>query len=175
MENNKNSTKNIALNLGLLLGLGTIIISVLTYIINMPLKTGWISGLVGILLMIGLIYYGIKKYKDGNQGYLSLADALKVGLAIALIGGILSSLYQMAFLEYIDPEYINRVKELQFEKMLEENPNMSNDQIKLIKDIGSKNTSPWISFAGALIGNLFFGFVFALISGFILKKDNNTL
>lgn len=110
MENNANSTKNIALNYGLILGFTTVLISVVTYIIDMPLKTGWISGLLGIIVMIALIVLGIKKYKEGNDGFVSLTEALKVGIAIALVGGIIGSLYQLVFLSYIDPEYISRVQ-----------------------------------------------------------------
>ena len=175
MENKTHSTKSIALNYGLLLGFVTIGISVITYMVDMPLKTGWISGVAGIGVMIALIVLGIKKYKDGNNGYLSLIEGLKVGLAIAVIGGIISSLYQLVFLSYIDPEYITRVQELQLEKMLEEKPDMSDDQVQMIQDMGSKFSSPWISFAGALIGNMFFGFIFALIGSLILKKDENSI
>jgi len=175
MENKTASAKNIGLNYGITLGFATIAISVATYMVDMPLKTGWISGVLGIGFMIALIVLGIKKYKEENNGYLSLAEALKVGLAIALIGGIISSLYQLVFLSYIDPEYISRVQELQLEKMLEEKPNMSEDQIQMMQDMGSKFSSPWISFAGALIGNLFFGFIFALIGGLIFKKEENSI
>jgi hypothetical protein len=175
MENNTSSTRNIALNYGLILGFTTVLISVATYIIDMPLKTGWISGLLGVIVMIALIVLGIKKYKDGNDGYISLVEALKVGIAVALVGGIIGSLYQLVFLSYIDPNYISRVQELQLEQTLEQNPEMSNEQIQMMKDMGSKFSSPWISFAGALIGNLLFGFVFSLIGGLILKKDKNPI
>lgn len=175
MENKSTSTKSIALNYGLILGFTTVIISVITYIIDMPLKTGWISGLLGIIAMIALIFIGIKKFKEGNGGYISLSEALKVGIAIALIGGIIASLYQLVFLSYIDPEYISRVQELQLEQAVENNPEMSDEQIQMMKDMGAKFSSPWISFAGALIGNLLFGFIFSLIGGLILKKNKETL
>lgn len=175
MENNTNSTKNIALNYGLTLGFTTVLISVITYVIDMPLETGWISGLLGIIVMIALIVLGIKKYKVGNEGFISLSQALKVGIAIALIGGIIGSIYQLVFLSYIDTEYLSRVQELQIEQALENNPEMSNEQIQMMRDMGSKFSSPWISFAGALIGNLLFGFIFSLIGGLILKKDKNSI
>ncbi len=172
---NKTTSKSIALNYGLILGFTTIIISVITYIIDMPLKTGWISGLLGIIVMIALTFLGIKKFKETNDGFLSLSEALKVGIGIALIGGIIASLYQLVFLSYIDPEYISRVQELQLEQAVENNPEMSDEQIQMMKDMGSKFSSPWISFAGALIGNLLFGFIFSLIGGLILKKTRENL
>lgn len=175
MENKTSSIKNIALNYGLTLGFTTILISVVTYIIDMPLETGWISGLLGIIVMIALIVLGIKKYREGNDGYISLTQALKVGIAVALIGGIIGSIYQLVFLSYIDPEYLSRVQELQIEQAVEKNPEMSSDQIQMMRDMGSKFSSPWISFAGALIGNLLFGFIFALIGGLILKKDKESI
>ncbi len=167
-----NSIKKIAVNYGTTLGFITIAISVITYMADMPLETGFISGLAGIIVMIAMIVLGIKKYRTENNGLISLSQSLKVGIAIALVGGIIASIYQLIFLSYIDPEYLSRIQELQLEKMIEENPEMSSEQLEMISEMGGKFSSPWISFAGALIGNLIFGFIFALIGGLILKKDN---
>lgn len=172
MENKTLSSKDIIVNYGLILGFATVILSVITYLLNMPLEIGWISGLLGIIIMISIIVIGIKKFRANNNQSLSLGEALKIGLGIAVIGGIIASIYQLIFLTYIDPEYITRVQELQLEKALEQNPDMSDEQIEMIKKMGETTSSPWISFAGALIGNLFFGFIISLIGGLILKRDN---
>ncbi len=175
MENNKISTKNIMLNYGLTLGFITISISILNYVSGFDVTYGWIGGTIGIFAIIAIIYLGIKKTKESNGGLLSLGEALKVGIAIALVGGVLASIYQVVFLYYIDPEYLSRIEALQLEKMLENNPDTSDAQIELMQNIGEKLNSPWITFASALVGNLFFGFIFSLISGLILKKEDESI
>jgi len=174
---NTADTKNIMLNYGAILGFITIGISVFNYMTKLDFSSyGWVGGIVGIIAMIALIYKGIEKVRDtANGGYISLGEALKVGIAIALVGGLLSSLYQVVFLYYIDPEYLSRVQEFQLEKALEMNPNMPEKQIEMMQDMGNKLNSPWITFAGAMVGNLFFGFIFALFSGLILKKNDDSI
>ncbi len=175
MENNTN-TKSIMLNNGIALGLTTIGISVINYVSGFDVSHGWIGGVLGVFAMIYFIYMGIKKNRDQvNGGFISLGQALKVGIAIALVAGVLASIYQVIFLYYIDPEYLSRIQALQLEKMLETNPDMPEETIQMMQDMGDKFSSPWITFASSLVGNLFFGFIFALFSGLILKKDDSSI
>ncbi|HNU60527.1 MAG TPA: DUF4199 domain-containing protein, partial [Aquaticitalea sp.] len=62
---------------------------------------------------------------------------------------------------------------LQYEKMMEQNPNMTQEQIDMAMEMGKKFSSPWISVAFGIIGSLFFGLIISLISGLVMKKENN--
>ena len=103
METQTASVKKIALPYGLLLSLTTIVISVIVYVIGMTYEQPWWQSLLNFLAMIGFIVYGMKAYKNDNEGYLSLGEGLKTGLAIALVAGIIGSIFSYLLLRLLNP------------------------------------------------------------------------
>ncbi len=177
MENNTDSTKSIALNYGLTLGVASVLLAVIMYMAgtDFAINNGWINTVVSLAIMIGIITLGIKKYRENNNGYISLRQSLKVGIAIALIAGIISAIYTLVFTSYIDPSYMTTMQELQLEKALEQNPNMSEQQIEMMQSMTSKTSSPGFIFGVSLLASLFLGFIISLISGLILKKTEDSI
>ena len=92
MENEKLSAQSVMLNNGLMLGLISILIGVVNYVFGNIYEPHWIVAVVSTLATIVFIVIGIKKIKENNNGFLKLGEALKVGLGIALISGIISVL-----------------------------------------------------------------------------------
>ena len=155
MDNQKASLKKIALNYGLLLGLASIALSVVTYVMGVHLERPWWASVIGIIIMAALIVYGLKAFKQDNEGFLSLGEAIKVGLAISVIAGILGAVYN----------YVTR------EQMIEQNPTMTEEQMEMGLSITEKFMSPGIMSAMAIIFTLFLGFIISLISGLIMKQN----
>jgi hypothetical protein len=56
-------------------------------------------------------------------------------------------------------------------KMLEDNPEMTQEQIDMAMSISEKMMSPGILTAIGVIASLFFGFIISLISGLVLKNN----
>jgi len=79
----------------------------------------WSVGIISVLVTVVIIILGIKKIKDLNGGFLSLSEALKTGLGIALISGLISVVYMLIFSNFIEPEYFARMMEVQQQKMLQ--------------------------------------------------------
>ena len=57
--------------------------------------------------------------------------------------------------------------------MIEQNPNMTQDQIDMSMEMAKKFSTPAITSAFALVGSLFFGLIISLVAGLIMKKENN--
>lgn len=55
--------------------------------------------------------------------------------------------------------------------MRAENPEMTQDQINMARDMAEKFSGPFIRSAFQLIGALFIGFIISLIGGLIVKKS----
>ncbi len=170
MDTPKTSVKNIAMNYGLILALVSIVISALLFVTESHIDRPIWASILSVILMALILFYGIKAFKKDNGGFLSLGEALKVGLAIALIAGIISAIYNYIFMTYIEPDLIAKTLEFTSEKMYEQNPNLTEGQAKMALDITAKFMSPGIMFAMAIIGSLFLGFIFSLIGGLILKQ-----
>jgi hypothetical protein len=171
METQTASVKKIALNYGLLLGLISIVFSVILYVTGNHVDRPWWGSLVSFAIMAGALYYGIKAFKDGSGGFLSLGEALKTGLAISVIAGIIGALFNYIFVTVIEPDFVNQVLEMTSEKMYEQNPEMTEEQAKVALDMTEKFMSPGMMSVFAIIGSLFFGFIISLITGLVMKQN----
>ncbi len=170
MDTPKASVKKVALSYGLYLGLASIALSVITYVMGVHLERPWWASVLGILIMILFVVYGIKAFKKDNGGFLSLGEAIKVGLAISLIAGILGVVYNYIFMNFIEPDTINQMLEMTREQMLEQNPDMPEEQMEMAMGITEKMMSPVIMAAMGIIFSLFLGFIISLITGAVIKQ-----
>ncbi|MFC7357046.1 DUF4199 domain-containing protein [Jejudonia soesokkakensis] len=171
METQKASVKKIALSYGLILALLTIGLSVIVYVMGMHTQQPWWQSLTGFLISIGCIVYGIKAFKADNGGFLSLGEALKTGLGIALVAGLLGGLFTLLFVTVIEPDFAIQMMETSRDKMIESNPNMTDEQMDMALSIQEKMMSPGILFAISIISTLFIGFIISLIAGLIMKVN----
>lgn len=171
METQKASVKKVALPYGTILGLISIVISVIVYVMDLTYERPWWQGLIGFIVMILCIVYGLKAFKKDNAGFLSLGEALKVGLAIALIASIFGVLFNLVFMYVIEPDFAAQSLLVAEEQMLEQNPNMTEEQLEFGLSITETMTSPLILSALSIIMSLFFGFIVALVAGLVMKVN----
>ncbi|MAO10172.1 MAG: DUF4199 domain-containing protein [Flavobacteriaceae bacterium] len=174
MENNKASVKKIGLNYGLILALLTIGVSVIVYVMGMHLEQPWWQSALNFVFMTICIIYGLKAFKSGSGGFMTLGDAIKTGLLISLVAGIIGSIFTYLFITVIEPEFIPQMLDITREKMVEQNPNMTEEQMEMAMGMTEKFMSPWIMFAMGLIASLFFGFIISLIAGLVMKQNPPT-
>lgn len=172
MEEQQPQARKFILNYGLILGVISILIAVVMYVMNLYIEKSWIGGTLSFAAMIVIIAYGISEFKKSSGGYLSLGQALKIGVGISLISGIIVLIYQFIFMNYIEPDFMENMMQMQFDQMIEQNPDMSKEQIDMSMEMGRKFSSPWITTAISIIGSLFFGLIISLIVGLVMKKEN---
>jgi uncharacterized protein DUF4199 len=173
MEDQQKPTNKTALYYGVILGIVLILANVIVYALGMIYDQDWKTGSIGLIAMIAVLFIGIKKYKEINDSYLTVGQAIKTGLGIAVIGGIISVIYTFIFMNYIEPDFVTNTLAVAEEKMIEQNPNLTDEQIEQALSISKKFMSPMIMSAMALIWTLFLGFIISLISGLILKKNQD--
>lgn len=171
MDTQKTSVKKIALNYGLILGLASVLLSVVVYVLGQHLERPLWASFLGLAIMLVIIVYGLKAFKYENEGFLSVGEAIKVGLAISLIAGIISALYNFVFISFIEPDFVNQMMDISREKMIESNPSMTEEQMEMGLSISKKMMSPGIMSAMAVIFTLFLGFIFSLVAGLIMKQN----
>ena len=173
METEKISIKPIAYTFGVYLGLLTIISLVIRYVTG--IDQSWIISGVSLVATILIFYYGIKTFKHQNGNYLSIKEAIKVGLAMAVIGGLIGAVYAYVHYTFIQPEFIEAIREKAYLDMTTQNPNMTKEQLETGNKMMNIFTSPFFMGTMTLLFTLFFGFIISLITGAIMKKDNPSL
>ena len=171
MDTQQASIKKIALNYGVLLALLSIVLQVISYVLDAHIDRPWWLSVLQLAISISVIVYGIKAFKTGNAGFLTLGQALKTGVAISLIAGLIAVVFNYIFMNYIDPDFIEKTMEFSREQMIADNPNLTQQQIDNAMEISAKFMSPGIMSAFAIIATLFFGFIISLVSGLIMKKN----
>lgn len=171
MEQTKGSVKKVALSYGLILALLSIVLSVIAYVLGVHIERPWWVSVLGIGIMILIIIYGLKTFKKDNGGFLSLGEALKVGLAISLVSAIIVVIYNYIFITFIEPDLVAQTLEYTREQMIEQNPDMPEEQMEMALGFTEKMMSPAIMSAIGIIFSLFLGFIISLIGGLVMKQN----
>lgn len=173
MENSSVSVKSTALSYGTLLGILGIALLVLIYVLNLNQNSYLISG--SSFALSALIYtLGIKDYRSKLNGYITLSESLKAGMAIAVIGGLIGSIYAFIHYSFVYPEFIEMTLADAKRQMVENQPNMTEEQMQQALSFTKKLSTPFFLATFSLLGTLFFGFIISLVAGIFLKrKDPN--
>ncbi len=165
----KASSKNVMLNYGLILGVVSILISVISYALGMHLERDWKFGVLGFVAMIVILSMAIKKFKTDNNNLLSFGQAVKVGMGVAIVSSVIVIIYNQIFINFIEPEMMNQLLEVEKAKWVE--ANMTTEQMEAAEDMFNLFSGAAISSAIAIVASAFFGFIISAIAGAIMKRS----
>ncbi|RCT55141.1 DUF4199 domain-containing protein [Winogradskyella sp. KYW1333] len=172
MENQKPTAGKFALNYGVILGVLMIAIGVVTYVTGMALEGQQWPNIIYYIAFPVVIMYAISQYKKANANTLGLGDAIKVGLSIAVISAIVYLIYGLLFNYVIDPEFMGQMMEVQRDKLLE-NPNMTPEAVEQSMKMMEMMFNPFIGSAFWVAMSAFFGLIYSLIGGLVMKTKSN--
>lgn len=162
------SIKSLAYQYGLILAVYSIFVLVVLYVMNVQ-EQNWMVGTLNVIVTIIIFVAALKTFKNNNGGYMSLSEALKLGLAVAAVGGLIVAIYSYFHYSFIHPEFVEMARE---NAMLEiSSQGMGEAQMKQAKEMSEIFTSPIFFATISLILTLFSGFIISLIAGLIMKKD----
>jgi len=163
------SKKSLMLNYGVLMGVSTIVISVLNYAFGNTYEPHWSINVVSALAIIAIIVLGVKKLKEVQNGFLSVGDAIKTGLGVTVIGALISMVYMYLFTKFIEPEFITNIVELNRTKTLEAAPQITDEQLEMSSNM-TRDYFYAFTFGVIVIFNLFIGFLTGLVAGLVMKN-----
>jgi hypothetical protein len=170
MESQNVSVGSFAKNYGLVLGLILILIAVLMYVTGLQLKGEQWPMYIYYIIFPAVIIYAISQYKKSNANILSLGQAIKVGLLIAVISAIIFAVYGLIFNFLIDPEFQVLAMEATRDKLLE-NPNLTEELVDQQMVMIEKFSNPILGSAFWIALSAFFGLIYSLIGGLVMKKE----
>ena len=75
-----------------------------------------ITWLINIAISVVFIVMAVEQYKKANEGFLSIGEAIKVGVLVAVIAGVIGAIYQVIYATIIDPDYYDKVVEVAMKK-----------------------------------------------------------
>jgi len=169
MENQKVTTGKYALNYGLILGAISIAFSLMLFFLDMHYKQSTTGTVVGILISASVIMAGLIAFRKANEGFISLSEALKLGLGITLVSLILGWIYYFVLSNLLDPEMVEKRIQHGLEQAKVENPGLSQEVLDQQYEMTKKFY--WVGYIVAVFIQFLIGFLISLIGGLIIKKS----
>ncbi len=124
---------------------------------------------VNMVILLACIILPILGYKKSQGGFISLGTCLKIGVVVGLIAAIIGAVYYFALTNFLDPELPAKMAELQQQKVLEQNPQMTQEQLDQMSEMSKKFA--WVAYPAILIVNMLIGLIMGLIVGLFVKKS----
>ena len=171
MEQKKSMWKE-TLNYGIILGLVTVVFSVLTYMFDLTFKT-WILW-PSLLLSVVVLYLLLRSYRDHyNNGYITYGKSLGAGVIINIYAAIISAVYIYLLYTVIDPELMSKSMAVAEAKMVEKG--LPEEAIEKAIEMQAKMLKPWFTTLSSTLSSIFYGFILSLIVSIFIKKEGNPL
>ena len=171
MEESKVSIRQYILNYGLLLGIVSIIFSLMLFFLDMHYQNSPFQQVVSFIILSASIIVAFIAFKKDNEGFINLSECFKLGLGISLLGGLIGFLYFIILINFLDPEVLEKGFKHQSEIMRMNNPELSQEMIESAIEMQRNFSTPGIIFVFVMIFQLFIGFIISLIGGLIVKKS----
>jgi hypothetical protein len=173
IENQKQSILKPAMNYGLIIGVFLVAFSVIQWSLNLMMNKSMSWSIY--LLMIVCLYIFAKKYRDDHLGgYISYGKALGFSVLTLAFASFIFGFYNFILYKFIDPGLADMIFEKSREQMLENNTELSEEQIDTALSFSRKFMTPAALFIGTMLSTVFFGFIISLITSiFVMKKDKS--
>lgn len=166
MENTADYKKQSVLY-GIIFGLFSSLLLYFNY--KFQLENTTVMTIVSLAIAILLVLYPIHQFKLNNANKLKISQALKIGLIVGLIGGLMYALYTYLHYKQIDTEFITKTIE-EGNNALDSQGNLSSQELKQSREMIEVIISPFTYATLALIGALLKTFLIALVVGLIKKS-----
>ncbi len=170
MEENQPKTGKFALTYGLLLGAASAIFTFMLYTMDMHYQNEWPVIVISIAISLTALIVGMIQFKKANNGFMSFGQALKVGVGVSLIGGVIAIIFSLILSNFIDPEMVNKSMEFQKTKLMDSTA-LKVEQIEDQLEMQRKFTTPAMQILFGLLTSIVSGFIFSLIPALVLKKQ----
>ena len=180
METKNVNFLSIVLKNGLLLGLASVAFNVVLYVTDLLYTDSTLMGiltwLVATAISVVFIIMAIEQYKKANEGFLSIGEAIKVGVVVAVIAGVIGAIYQVIYTTIIDPDYYEKIVEVTMKKMTGITSNFTEEQMEEFQDkMYANKPSIASSFSLSIVCSAIGGLIISAIVGAIKKKERPML
>lgn len=165
-----------AVKSGAIIGLISILISLIVYLASPELFAVWWYGIGLIVLVIILVTVLGVKFRNANTGYLSFGQSFLYCWVTFVVAGLLGSIFSVLLYEVIDPDLAKFIVDKSIENTVEMMRGFGANEAALDAQMEQlENDMPANFEVGGIIKNFFimvivYG-VISLITGLIVKKN----
>jgi hypothetical protein len=160
--------KKQALLYGLIFGIFNALLLYFNY--KFQLEDTLLLSFLSLTVAILIVFFPIHQYKLDNSNFLKLSEALKIGLIIGLIGGLIYAAYTYFHYTQLETDFVSKILEENNKAIESEKTNMTQEQINQAKELSSAFVSPFSFATINLISILMKSFIISLVLGLIKKN-----
>lgn len=154
---------SVGLKYGVILGLSSIALNILMFVVGLnPFEGGW-KGWIGMLLAVAIIVLAHKNFKESGSGFMTYGQGLGIAMIAFLISMVLSGIFSYVYLNFIDPSAFEAIWEKAAADM--EAKGQSQEQIDMGLGWGRKLF--WVFF---IVGGAFMGLICGLVVSIFTQK-----
>tara|TARA_Y100000385_G_C13096060_1_gene641388 strand:+ start:150 stop:485 length:336 start_codon:yes stop_codon:yes gene_type:complete len=109
------------------------------------------------------------------DGFLDYKGAFSAGFYTGLIASLIAGIFAYVYAQYIDIGLTEEILMQAETEMLENNPNMTDEQIDQALTMTEKFTSPAMMGVWGFVGNLVVSTILSLIIAIFAKRENKNV
>jgi hypothetical protein len=168
MEKKNPSVLVNALTWGVIIGLVSIVYSVILYMLNQSFNR--VLGYAGLIIIIVGLAVAMKTYRENVlDGILPFGKAFGFGVLIAVVSGLLGAIFTYLLYAVIDPGLQDKLLQYTTDKILDKG--IPEAQLDQALEFSKKFISPIYLTISGFIGSCLGGTVLSLIIAAIFKKE----
>lgn len=150
------------------------------FFLLMPPRISWeaaeVAGYLTMTLAMVFVFFGMKHYRDKvNNGSLTFKDGLKIGLLIALGPAVFFALFDLLYVEVINPAWGDDYWGQYVEKMKKDTPaDELPKKLKELQDMKEFWGKPHFLFLLMFATTFIIGAIVTIISALTLRRQKRT-
>lgn len=167
--------KKNGITFGVISGIISILITTLIYSSNIKLFTSFWTGLISILIYIVISVLLLIQTKKSLNGIFSFKEAFTAYFIFAVVGILISLIFNIILFNYIDPSAKETIKELSIKYAVEMMQKFNTPSEAMNKTISDLKANDQFSISQLFKGSIFsiaFSAVFGLILAAIFKSKS---
>jgi hypothetical protein len=166
MDNESVSVMTFSLKFGVAAGAALSLLMLGFFVAGMP--ESQIPQYIGYAIMIGAVLWGQHAYKNTVTGAVRYGQALGLGVMVMLYFGVVTTIYSMIHMGFLDVEFADRLLRTTEEALVMQG--MSDEQIEGALAVQSKLITPVITPLLGFVSTMFFGLILSAITASFMKR-----
>jgi hypothetical protein len=125
-----------------------------------------------IIFALGLTWAMYSVRNNRLDGYATYGKAFMIGFYASLGIAVVVAIYTFVFMKYIDPGMINDILSQAEDKMIESNPDMTDDELNKALEITKMIMQPGLMSVISVFISLLTGTIFSVVIAIFAKKES---
>lgn len=161
-KTNNITTTQVGIRYGLMLGLTSVVISLVTFIADLRESTA--VNLLSFGVTITFLVMAMKYFRDQNSGFMKFGQGFGIGMIVSAISSLLSGVFLIVYFKFINSKMLDEVSDKAHQEW--EKAGLDDKAIAMAE----KFITPEFMFITAVFGGLIFGAILSLIISAIMQK-----